>query len=71
MINVAEALNNATVMVSVHTGPSMTFYTLAGNRKAVEEKVAGLMREYHPLGYGTTVKYTENGAIVTRSNSCD
>lgn len=70
-LNAAKAIESATVWVTQQTGPGFTTYTLTGKRPAVETKVASLMREYNPWGYGTRVEYNETGAIVTRANSCD
>lgn len=61
----------AEVGVRIQRGPSFTEYHITGNPDAVQEKIDSIMRQYHPLGYGTTAKLTETGAIVTRSNSCD
>lgn len=70
-LNAAEALEAATVYVDRKAGPSTTVYTLTGKPKAVQCKIDALMREWDPLGYGSTVKLTETGAIFTRYNSCD
>jgi len=70
-MNIAEALNNATVFVDIKTGPSTTTYTLTGQRRAVEEKVGKRMVQYDPWGYGTRVTYNDHGAVVIRANSCE
>lgn len=71
IVNLAEALNRATVIVDREAGPSETRYTLTGERGAVESAVNRLLRQYPSDGYGTRATYTETGAVVTRSNSCD
>jgi hypothetical protein len=48
-----------------------TEYVIRGEKDAVAAEVRRILAEYHPTGYGTRVKYTEEGAEVWRANSCD
>lgn len=69
--NMAETIARATVQIERVSGPSTTTYTLTGEPGAVRGAVRRLEREFPSDGYGTVVKFTEAGAVVTRANSCD
>jgi hypothetical protein len=71
MMNLAEALNKATVIVESKRGPSSTVHTLTGSPDAVEEAVMARLREYPSEAYGTTVRYTKTGAVVSWFNNGD
>ncbi len=66
----ADAINKATVFVTVKRTAFYTTYILIGERSAVDSKIQSLFREFNPWGYGTESRYTETGAVVTRANSC-
>lgn len=68
---IAGAINNATVYITINTGPQSTTYHLTGQRRAVDEKVSRLLREFDPCAYGTKVEHTDFGAVVTRANSAE
>ena len=74
-VDTAEAIRKATVIVECvgipRLIPSSYTYTLTGEPAAVREKVESLMRDYPPMGYGTSVTYTAAGAVVRRAASCD
>lgn len=54
-------------------------YRIEGPLQSVFNAIAGLMRDFHPVGYGTRVRSIDNiypqddkyVAIVTRSRSCE
>jgi hypothetical protein len=59
--------------------PSSTLYTIRGPLEEVMERARELLEKYHPLGYGTFIKYLgisrEDGldweCQVARANSCE
>lgn len=71
MMNLAEALNKATVIVDMKRGPSSTTHTLTGAPAAVREAVQSRLRAYPSEAYGTTVRYTDTGAVVSWFHSGD
>ena len=71
IVNIQSAIEKATVRIDMETGLSTVKYVLTGEAGAVRSAVGRLERDYNPVGYGTTVRYTETGAIVTRAKSCD
>ena len=63
--------------IDAHSGGYETVYTITGSREFVEQTIAQITAQYHPLGYGTEFSkpmLQPDGvwlAFGSRANSCD
>lgn len=64
--------NDKADQIARYSDAFSTTYTIQGSETYVDAKIAEIMRDYNPAGYGTRVTLRGLGhARVTRSNSCD